>query len=100
MREMTYADSLALIPDDKLFATVQRLTAQANVALADLLAHLARWSGAASIASAPAPRFTRTASILGGLHAAPRGCADAHPAPCELRMSEDAAFRRSKAARL
>jgi hypothetical protein len=34
------ADSLAFIPDDELFATVQRLTARSNVALADLLAHL------------------------------------------------------------
>ena len=32
---MTHADSLAFIPDDELFATVQRLTARTNVALAD-----------------------------------------------------------------
>src|SRR6185295_19248794 len=37
---MTHTDSLAVIPDDELFATVQRLTARSNVALADLMAHL------------------------------------------------------------
>ncbi|HEX3593926.1 MAG TPA: hypothetical protein VHU80_02460 [Polyangiaceae bacterium] len=36
---MTSYDSLASISDDELFATVQHLTARANVALAALLAH-------------------------------------------------------------
>jgi hypothetical protein len=78
---MTLADSLALIPDDDLFATVQRLTARSNVALADLLVHLGEVERR-------------------GIHRK-RACASLYTyCIYELRMSEDAAFRRSKAARL
>ncbi len=78
---MTHADSLACIPDDELFATVQRLTARSNVALADLLAHLGEVERR-------------------GIHRT-RACASLYTyCIYELRMSEDAAFRRSKAARL
>jgi hypothetical protein len=78
---MTHCDSLASISDDELFATVQRLTARSNVALADLLAHLGEVERR-------------------GVHRL-RACGSLY-AYCiyELRMSEDAAFRRSKAARL
>jgi hypothetical protein len=77
---MTQFDSLAFIPDDELFATVQRLTARANVALADLLAHLGEVERR-------------------GIHRE-RACASLYTyCIYELRMSEDAAFRRSKAAR-
>ena len=78
---MTRCDSLASISDDELFATVQHLTARSNVALADLLAHLGEVERR-------------------GVHRL-RACASLY-AYCiyELRMSEDAAFRRSKAARL
>ena len=37
---MIRLDSLASIPDDDLFVSVEKLTARSNVALADLLAHL------------------------------------------------------------
>src|SRR5689334_4259762 len=78
---MTQSDSLAFIPDDELFATVQRLTARTNVALADLLAHLGEVERR-------------------GAHRT-RACASLYTyCIYELRMSEDAAFRRSKAARL
>ncbi len=78
---MTHCDSLASISDDELFVTVQQLTARSNVALADLLAHLGEVERR-------------------GVHRL-RACASLY-AYCiyELRMSEDAAFRRSKAARL
>jgi hypothetical protein len=77
---MIHADSLAFIPDDELFAAVQRLTARSNVALADLLAHLGEVERR-------------------GVHRA-RACASLYMyCIYELRMSEDAAFRRSKAAR-
>jgi hypothetical protein len=78
---MTHCDSLASISDDELFATVQHLTARSNVALADLLAHLGEVERR-------------------GVHRL-RACASLY-AYCiyELRMSEDAAYRRSKAARL
>ena len=77
---MTHCDSLASISDDELFATVEHLTARSNVALADLLAHLGEVERR-------------------GVHRL-RACASLY-AYCiyELRMSEDAAFRRSKAAR-
>src|SRR5204863_6180827 len=69
------------IPDDDLLATVRRLTARSNVALADLLAHLGEVEHR-------------------GIHRA-RACASLYTyCIYELRMSEDAAFRRSKAARL
>src|SRR5262245_57057648 len=78
---MMQLDSLAFIPDDELFATVQRLTARSNVALADLLAHLGEVERR-------------------GIHRQ-RACASLYTyCIYELRMSEDAAFRRSKAARL
>jgi 5-methylcytosine-specific restriction endonuclease McrA len=78
---MTQPDTLALIPDDELFATVQGLTARSNVALADLLAHLGEVERR-------------------GIHRE-RACASLYTyCIYELRMSEDAAFRRSRAARL
>src|SRR5215510_8566502 len=78
---MTHIDSLSSIPDDELFATVQRLTARSNVALADFLAHLGEVERR-------------------GIHRT-RACASLYTyCIYELRMSEDAAFRRSKAARL
>src|SRR5882672_7280438 len=78
---MIHRDSLASISDDQLFATVQHLTARSNVALADLLAHLGEVERR-------------------GVHRL-RACASLY-AYCiyELRLSEDAAFRRAKAARL
>src|SRR5689334_8257231 len=77
---MTDTDSLASLPDGELFATVQRLTARSNVALADLLAHLGEVERR-------------------GIHRE-RACASLY-AFCryELRLSEDSAFRRAKAAR-
>jgi hypothetical protein len=81
MASMTHTDPLASIPDDELFATVQRLTARSNVALAELLAHLGEVERR-------------------GIHRK-RACASLYTyCIYELRMSEDAAFRRSKAARL
>jgi 5-methylcytosine-specific restriction endonuclease McrA len=78
---MTPVDSLAFIPDDELFATVQRLTARSNVALAELLVHLGEVERR-------------------GIHRQ-RACASLYTyCIYELRMSEDAAFRRSRAARL
>jgi hypothetical protein len=77
---MTHTDSLAFISDDELFATVQQLTARSNVTLADLLAHLGEVERR-------------------GIHRT-RACASLYTyCIYELRMSEDAAFRRSKAAR-
>src|SRR5512139_46504 len=74
-------DALEHIPNEALLATVRRLTARSNVALADLLAHLGEVERR-------------------GIHRE-RACASLY-AYCvyELRMSEDAAFRRAKAARL
>jgi hypothetical protein len=73
--------SLEHIPDDALLATVRRLTAHSNVALAELLAHLGEVE-------------------LRGIHRV-RACASLYTyCVSELRMSEDAAFRRAKAARL
>src|SRR5690554_5948122 len=73
--------SLSSLSDDDLHAAVRRLTARSNVTLADLLAHLEEVEER-------------------GIHRA-RACATLY-AYCqyELRMSEDAAFRRAKAARL
>src|SRR5690606_20810330 len=73
--------SLRSLSDDDLHAAVRRLTARSNVTLADLLAHLGEVEER-------------------GIHRA-RACATLY-AYCqyELRMSEDAAFRRAKAARL
>ena len=67
--------------DNELHAAVRRLTARCNVTLADLLAHLGEVEER-------------------GIHRA-RACATLY-AYCqyELRMSEDAAYRRAKAARL
>jgi 5-methylcytosine-specific restriction endonuclease McrA len=75
---MTPLDSIS---DDDLHVRVRRLTARSNVTLADLLAHLGEVEAR-------------------GIHRE-RACATLH-AYCiyELRMSEDAAFRRAKAARL
>src|SRR5678815_667968 len=81
MTHVTHADPLASIPDDELFTVVQRLTARSNVALADLLAHLGEVERR-------------------GIHRL-RACASLYTyCIYELRMSEDAAFRRSRAARL
>ncbi len=77
---MIHADSLASIPDDDLFAGVERLVARSNAALADLLAHLGEVERR-------------------GIHRL-RACASLYTyCIYELRMSEDAAYRRSKAAR-
>jgi hypothetical protein len=73
--------SLEHVPDEELLATVRRLTSRSNVALADLLAHLGEVE-------------------LRGIHRT-RACASLYTyCIYELRMSEDAAFRRAKAARL
>src|SRR4051794_30432339 len=79
--DMIQHDALASISNEDLFVAVQRVTARSNVALADLLAHLGEVERR-------------------GIHRL-RACASLY-AYCiyELRMSEDAAFRRSKAARL
>jgi 5-methylcytosine-specific restriction endonuclease McrA len=70
-------DSLS---DDALHAVVRRLTARSNVALADLLAHLGEVEAR-------------------GIHRN-RACATLYTyCVYDLRMSEDAAYRRSKAAR-
>src|SRR6185436_13783826 len=72
-------ESLEHIPDETLFATVRRLTARSNVALADLLAHLGEVERR-------------------GIHRE-RACPSLYTyCIYELRMSEDAAFRRAKAA--
>jgi hypothetical protein len=78
---MIHHDALASISDDDLFVTVQRLTARSNVALADLLVHLGEVERR-------------------GIHRS-RACASLYTyCIYELRMSEDAAYRRTKAARL
>jgi hypothetical protein len=78
---MVQQDTLASISNDDLFVYVQRLTARSNVALADLLAHLSEVERR-------------------GIHRL-RACASLYTyCIYELRMSEDAAYRRSKAARL
>jgi hypothetical protein len=78
---MAHTPPLESIPDDELLANVQRLTARSNVVLADLLAHLGEVEAR-------------------GIHRM-RACASLYTyCIYELRMSEDAAFRRSKAARL
>src|SRR5512144_2354274 len=72
---------LEQIPDEALLAAVRKLTARSNVALADLLAHLGEVERR-------------------GIHRA-RACASLYTyCIYELRMSEDAAFRRAKAARV
>ncbi len=73
--------SLSSLSDDDLHTAVRRLTARSNVTLAALLAHLGEVEER-------------------GIHRA-RACATLY-AYCqyELRMSEDAAYRRAKAARL
>src|SRR5512139_4046061 len=74
-------DALEHLPNEALLATVRRLTARSNVALADLLAHLGEVERR-------------------GIHRE-RACASLYTyCVYELRMSEDAAFRRAKAARL
>src|SRR6266540_2908947 len=74
-------DALEHIPDDALLATVRRLTARSNVALADLLAHLGEVERR-------------------GIHRE-HACASLYTyCVYELRMSEDAAYRRAKAARI
>src|ERR1041384_227653 len=78
---MIQRDTLESISNDDLVATVQRLTARSNVALADLLTYLGEVERR-------------------GIHRT-RACASLYTyCIYELRMSEDAAFRRSKAARL
>src|SRR6186713_3703964 len=78
---MTHAESMSSIRDDELFAAVQRLTARSNVALADLLTYLGEVERR-------------------GIHRT-RACASLYTyCIYELRMSEDAAARRSSAARL
>src|SRR5207248_2375412 len=79
--DMIQADTLSAISNEDLFVTVRRLTARSNVALADLLAHLGEVERR-------------------GIHRL-RACPSLY-IYCiyELRMSEDAAYRRSKAARL
>ena len=78
---MVQRDDLVSISNDDLLTTAQRLTARANVALADLLSHLGE--------------IERR-----GIHRL-RACASLYTYWIfELRMSEDAAYRRSKAARL
>src|SRR4029077_15784193 len=74
-------DALEHIPDEALLTTVRRLTAHSNVALADLLAHLGE------VERRGIHRLCACASLY-------TYCV------YELRMSEDAASRRSKAARL
>jgi hypothetical protein len=78
---MIQHDALASISNEDLFVAVQRLTARSNVALADLLAHLGEVERR-------------------GIHRS-RACASLYTyCIYELRMSEDAAYRRAKAARL
>src|SRR5262245_1842755 len=73
--------SFEAVSDDDLHVAVRRLTARSNVALADLLAHLGEVEAR-------------------GIHRN-RACASLYTyCVYELRMSEDAAFRRSKAARV
>ena len=73
--------SLEHLADDALLETVRGLAAHSNVALADLLAHLGEVERR-------------------GIHRT-RACATLYTyCVYELRMSEDAAFRRAKAARL
>src|SRR5262252_6190417 len=73
--------SLEHVPNDDLFAGVERLVARSNTALADLLAHLGEVERR-------------------GIHRL-RACASLYTyCIYELRMSEDAAYRRAKAARL
>ncbi|HMJ10115.1 MAG TPA: HNH endonuclease signature motif containing protein, partial [Polyangiaceae bacterium] len=69
------------IPDDELLASVRMLVARTNTALASLLAHLAEVEAR-------------------GIHRQ-RACASLYTyCIYELRMSEDEAYRRAKAARL
>ena len=80
MTHMTHA-SLGTLSDDALLASLKRLTAHSNVTLAELLAHLGEVE-------------------VRGIHRL-RACASLYTyCLYELRMSEDAAARRSKAARL
>src|SRR5689334_1691414 len=73
--------SLTILSDDELHVAVRRLTARSNIALADLLAHLGEVEAR-------------------GIHRN-RACASLYTyCVYELRMSEDAAFRRAKAARI
>src|ERR1051325_9118493 len=73
--------SFAPLSDDELHVAVRRLTARSNIALADLLVHLGEVEAR-------------------GIHRN-RACASLYTyCVYELRMSEDAAFRRSKAARI
>jgi hypothetical protein len=78
---MTAAIPFETLSDDDLHATVRRLTARSNLVLSDLLAHLGEVERR-------------------GVHRL-RACASLYTyCVYELRMSEDAAFRRSKASRL
>ena len=78
---MTAAPDLEALSNTQLLASVRRLTARSNVTLADLLAHLGEVEAR-------------------GIHRE-RSCASLYTyCIYELRMSEDAAYRRAKAARL
>jgi hypothetical protein len=78
---MSPVDPLATLTDTELFEKVQRLTARSNLTLAELLVHLGEVEAR-------------------GLHRT-RACASLYTyCVYELRMSEDTAYRRSKAARL
>src|SRR6187455_2938529 len=78
---MTHSVPFESVSDDELHATVRRLTARSNSVLADLLAHLGEVEAR-------------------GIHRT-RACASLYTyCIYELRMSEDAAFRRSKAAHI
>ena len=75
------AASFAALSDGELHATVRRLTARSNITLADLLVHLGEVESR-------------------GVHRE-RACASLYTyCVYELRMSEDVAYRRAKAARV
>jgi hypothetical protein len=77
---MPISTDLEAIPDEQLLTSVRKLVAKSNLALAELLAHLGEVEAR-------------------GLHRS-RACASLYTyCVYELRMSEDAAFRRAKAAR-
>ncbi len=78
---MPTAPGFETVPDDVLLASVRTLVARTNTALAELLAHLAEVEAR-------------------GIHRQ-RACASLYTYwVYELRMSEDEAYRRAKAARL
>jgi hypothetical protein len=77
---MPRSADLETIPDEQLLTSVRKLVAKSNLALAELLAHLGEVEAR-------------------GLHRS-RACASLYTyCVYQLRMSEDAAFRRAKAAR-